>query len=111
MAALAVKPPSAGDTALPLVTVFQSFDASSCNFWYLPGAVLFFTSSAGTQTVDMVAAGVTSTIAFSVSFDDRKRILLDLLIRVNGLNLTPDDFVDPANGDFDCSHEKLLSLL
>ena len=37
--------------------------------------------------------------------------ILEFMIRLGGLPLTVDDFRDPTTGEFDCTNEKLYSLL
>ncbi len=45
------------------------------------------------------------------TLDDAKPLLVDLMIRIGNLPLVVDDFRDQTTNEFDCSNEKLLSLL
>jgi hypothetical protein len=43
--------------------------------------------------------------------EDVNPLVLEYFVRITGLPLTPDDFRDPTTGEFDCTNDKLFSLL
>lgn len=50
------------------------------------------------------------TMAVVTGIEAANTSLLEFLIRINGLDLTPDDFRDQITGEFVCTNEKLFSL-
>ncbi len=50
------------------------------------------------------------TIAVVTGIENANTLLLEFFIRINGLNLTPDDFRDAVTGEYVCTNEKLFSL-
>jgi hypothetical protein len=111
--ALAAKPIGTPEAKAPLLAIFWNTNPSSCSFRHLTGSIYFRDTGQDGLDIEMVRLGSTEvTVVDSVSTtDDVKPRLLEYLIRVNGLPLTPDDFRDPTTGEFDCTNDKLLSLL
>ena len=51
-----------------------------------------------------------SNLVLANNVPDPKRRAVEMLIRINLLPLTPDDFRDPTTGEWNCTNERLLSL-
>ena len=110
--AMAAKPggePAQVD-AQPLEVFFFSAAPSNCDF----RRVGFGSGSAFEAdpfSTSVTYGGGSTAIAVRSTYAERKRFLLELMIAFAGLSLTPDDFYDSVLGDFDCTNEKLLSLI
>ena len=112
--AMAAKPggePAQVD-AQPLEVFFFSAAPSNCDFYRAGiGAGSISGSVFNADSSSMNVRVSTQTIAEKDTYAERKRFLLELMIAFAGLSLTPDDFYDSVQGDFDCTNEKLLSLI
>ena len=93
--------------------MFSDLLASSCDFVYLPGDQLFsrIDFPDGTAAIRIDIASITTQIESLPSPNAAMVRQVEYIIRMSGLNLTADDFRDATTGEFDCTNEKLFSLL
>jgi len=108
---LAAKPDGTPEASAPLQVVFHDTDLNTCTFMYLPGSASFQFSQPE-ERIRVITGGGSQTLATGLTtVEEGKTRLVEFMIRIGALPLTPDDFRDPATGEFDCTNEKLFSLL
>ena len=104
-----------GDGGSGLSVLFHNAYANvdSCEFAFLHTRNRFAWNQ-GAQRIDMFMEGG-GTYMFILTgiatLSDARPYLIDLMIRIGSLPLAVDDFRDATTNEFDCTNEKLLSLL
>ena len=106
---------SNGGVGLSVLFYNQNPNANLCDFVHLPSNKHFWWNSNETAlriTVSSVQSGDNFFVLTNIAtIEDARVALIDLMIRIGNLPLTVEDFRDAASGQFDCTNEKLLSLL
>ena len=111
VAAAAAKPPQQPESSLtPLVVYFDNTNPSNCNFVYLPTGGIFSQNYSNVSDTK-VSDPYSGTFAHRSTVDERDRLLLEIMVKVGALDLVPDDFIDTSTGNFECTNDKLMSLL
>ena len=108
--ALAAKAEPSPSAAPPLAALFHTDAPENCNVAYLP-TLLSVTQDYGNPAGTLVVMGGVGTIGHRPTVEERNALMIEMLIRFNGLSLTSDDFIDENTGAFDCTNDKLLSLV
>jgi hypothetical protein len=110
--AAAAKPPQQPASSLtPLIVFFQDgANPSNCNFVYLPTGG-FFAQAYGNPTGTAVTYPNGHLFAYRSTVEERDRLLLEIMVKVGALDLVPDDFIDTNTGSYECTNDKLMSLL
>ena len=94
----------------PLTAVFADQNGSTyCSFLDLRNGGKFY-ADVGNRTIIFFNTGSVSTDIVGYNLADPRRRAVEMLIRINNLPLTPDDFRDPITGEWNCTNERLLSL-
>ena len=111
-------------SAEPLQAVFANPEPELCRSIYIPTLMPIFERPAYDSETEQYLPDVYEirfgthfekkppprTIAVVNGIENANTILLELFIRINGLDLTPDDFRDAITGEYVCTNEKLFSL-
>jgi hypothetical protein len=111
MPGLAAKPPSSDPLKVPLVALFMFPEGGSfCEVLFLPGDIRIL-SGGNSELIRSVGPRNATVFAAKTEEIEQIRFIVELLIRLNGLSLSPDDFFDQSAGTYDCTNEKLFALL
>ena len=106
---------ASGGTGLSVLFYNPNPNSFTCEFVHIPSdRRAFWNSNPTALRINFNSlAGFNSywTLTNIATLEDSKVALLDLMIRIGNLPLVVEDFRDQASGEFDCSNEKLLSLL
>ncbi len=105
---------TSGGTGLSVLFYNPILNATNCQFVHIPANKRIFWNGGASQQIivgDLSGGNSFFTLLNIATIEESKVALLDLMIRIGDLPLVVEDFRDPATGEFDCSNEKLLSLL
>ena len=85
----------------------------SGEFAFLHSRIRFAWNDVSQRIVMLMDGGGTYMFVLTgiATLSDARPYLIDLMIRIGSLPLAVDDFRDATTNEFDCTNEKLLSLL
>ena len=102
-----------GGTGLSVLFYNGTPPGNSCEFAHMPSQRRYRWVPAG-QAIYVSNLGLAEAwpILWNIlTIEDSQAALVDLMIRIGNMPLVVDDFRDPSTNEFDCTTEKLLSLL
>jgi hypothetical protein len=113
-------------SATPLHVLFANPEPELCRFFYVPSLVPVFEAPYQDPVTGEIVPGVwvirfgakssmtalrNREVEIVNSMDAANTRLLEFMIKIGGLDLTPSDFRDVSTGEYECTNDKLFSLL